>query len=372
MSHVLASTAWTVALAVGVVAVGCSALSRSAAEEKSLSLAQPESRRLPDIPDALGLAGPLCGISNGALIVAGGTNFPEKMPWENGKKVWHDELYVLESPTATQWKSGFKLPKLLAYGTAVATPRGLLCIGGGDVKVPSADVMLLQWKDDQVHVEKLKDLPMALAGCSAAVLGDRVYVAGGSQGADAAAQASEHVFYSLDLKRSDANWQTLEAWPGPERFYAVVAASRDSIYIMSGMQRTTDAAGKVKLACLTDGYRYQPSSHGNTGKWTKMADLPRAHAASPGPAMMVDDRWLVIIGGGVDDEVLARPMTERGVFPKTITAYDTHKNTWQSVGTISESPVATALVRWGDELVVPTGEIRSGVRSPQVWAYRFK
>ena len=35
---------------------------------------------------AFGLAGAVCGIHQNALIIAGGANFPDAMPWLGGKK----------------------------------------------------------------------------------------------------------------------------------------------------------------------------------------------------------------------------------------------------------------------------------------------
>ena len=55
--------------------------------------------RLPDLPDKEGFAGVFAGVvSEGGedfLVVAGGANFPEGRPWENGKKVYYDEVFVL-------------------------------------------------------------------------------------------------------------------------------------------------------------------------------------------------------------------------------------------------------------------------------------
>ena len=45
-------------------------------------------------------------IACGALLVAGGTNFPEKMPWEGGKKVWYDDVYVLDRSGGRQLTAG--------------------------------------------------------------------------------------------------------------------------------------------------------------------------------------------------------------------------------------------------------------------------
>ena len=38
-------------------------------------------------------------------MVAGGANFPDKRPWEGGAKVWHDSVFVLETP-ASQTRPG--------------------------------------------------------------------------------------------------------------------------------------------------------------------------------------------------------------------------------------------------------------------------
>jgi N-acetylneuraminic acid mutarotase len=45
---------------------------------------------------SLGLAGPIAGISNDVLIVAGGANFPDSMPWLGGKKKYYSDVYVLQ------------------------------------------------------------------------------------------------------------------------------------------------------------------------------------------------------------------------------------------------------------------------------------
>ncbi len=52
--------------------------------------------KLPSLPDREGFAGSFAGSHNGALIVAGGANFPGKRPWEGGAKTWHDSVFVLE------------------------------------------------------------------------------------------------------------------------------------------------------------------------------------------------------------------------------------------------------------------------------------
>ena len=53
---------------------------------------------LPNLPDAEGFASPFAGVAGGALLVAGGANFPNKRPWDGGHKVWYDIIYALTRP----------------------------------------------------------------------------------------------------------------------------------------------------------------------------------------------------------------------------------------------------------------------------------
>ena len=60
---------------------------------------------LPDLPANTGmtvqpgLAGPYVGIDDDVLILAGGANFPEKLPWEGGEKVYYKEIFILQKLT---------------------------------------------------------------------------------------------------------------------------------------------------------------------------------------------------------------------------------------------------------------------------------
>src|SRR5262249_2404447 len=82
--------------------VGCNTTQSAIARQKESPMA-PTEGRLPDLPGTLGVSGAYAGVSQGAFIVAGGTNFPGKMPWEGGAKVWHDDVYALDAPTS-QWR----------------------------------------------------------------------------------------------------------------------------------------------------------------------------------------------------------------------------------------------------------------------------
>src|SRR6185436_4067728 len=85
-----------------------------------------EWKQLPSLPDAEGFAGSFAGVSNGALLVAGGANFPDRKPWEGGAKVWYHTVYVLEHPNA-KWKIAGQLPRALGYGVSVTYNNGVIC-----------------------------------------------------------------------------------------------------------------------------------------------------------------------------------------------------------------------------------------------------
>ena len=102
---------------------------------------KPVWEKLPPIPDAEGFAGTFAGVSNGALIVAGGANIAGDKWAEPLRKQWYDSVFVLEKPDG-KWRAGFVLPRALGYGVSVTTERGVVCIGGKQVSKVDAQTML--------------------------------------------------------------------------------------------------------------------------------------------------------------------------------------------------------------------------------------
>ena len=119
--------------------------------------------KLPRLPVLMGVAGPFSGVSNTVLIVAGGTSFSAPL-WKDGKKnpaaekLWHDKVYVLESPDGS-WQDAGSLPHPLAYGVSISTKYGLICVGGSDSEKVYKTVFLLEWVDGEVKTTRLPDLP---------------------------------------------------------------------------------------------------------------------------------------------------------------------------------------------------------------------
>jgi solute:Na+ symporter, SSS family len=317
---------------------------------------------LAPLPDAHGFAGPFAGVHNGALIVAGGANFPGAAVWDGGEKVWYDSVWVLERPDG-QWKSAGKLPRRLGYGVSFTTPRGVVCVGGSNAQQHYGDVFLLRGEQGKLETSPLPPLPHPCANFCGAMLGDTLYVAGGLESPQSAAALK--TFWSLKLSGGDHQWQQLPSWPGPGRMSAVAAAGDQAFYLISGAELTTDAAGQTTRGYLRDAYRYQPEKG-----WKRIADVPQAVVAAPSPAPPLGQSSFLVIGG--DDGSLQQfsPLEQHPGFSRTVLAYHTLTDTWKPLGEAPVSHVTTTIVPWHQRLVMPSGEIRPGVRSASVWAYR--
>ena len=110
--------------------------------------------KLAPLPDAEGFAGSFAGVSGGALVVAGGANFPDKKPWDGGKKAWTDRVFVLDKPGGI-WKEAGKVPRPLGYGVSVTHGTGVVCVAGCDADRHYADAFRLDWKDGKLTTTPL-------------------------------------------------------------------------------------------------------------------------------------------------------------------------------------------------------------------------
>jgi N-acetylneuraminic acid mutarotase len=319
--------------------------------------------RLPAVPDREGFAAPFAGVSGRALLVAGGANFPDKKPWEGGAKVWYDTVFVLEQPGGA-WLEAGKLPRPLGYGVSVSTADGVLCLGGSDAKRHYADAFLLRWSNGKLHRRKMPSLPAPRANMCGAMVGHTVYLAGGAD--SATATNALKTFWSLDLAAKRPRWQSLPPCPGPARMLAVAGAHDGAFFLFSGVSLHGGADGKPVRSYLRDAYRFTPAAG-----WTRLADMPRATVAAPSPAPLRDSRLLVISG---DDGALANfePKSRHPGFPRDVLAYDPRADRWSHLGDSPLSRATVPVVEWQEHAVIPNGEARPGVRSPEVWTLDIK
>jgi cyclically-permuted mutarotase family protein len=372
---------------------------------------------LPPLPPASGetrqpgVASPFTGVQGDVLLVAGGANFPGRMPWDGGAKVWWDDIWVLEkrSDGAFAWATGpaFKLPRRLGYGVGVGTPAGVVCIGGSDAERCYADVFLLAWDAAAraVRTTPFPSLPEPLANLAGALVGDAIYVAGGQHAMKGAVASA--AFWRLDLAKRDRpaefKWEKLPTWPGPPRVLPVAAAQQTDrgpgFFLFSG--RVPRPGQPTEL--LTDAYAFDPGA----GTWRA---LPAVNGGAgvcvmAGTAAPAGNREILIFGGDrgelfaeleaqdlaiealrrkiaelpagerapAEQEIELRLTVKRKIyenhpgFGREVYAFDVRRETWRVVASSPLAPqVTTTAVRWGDAIVIPSGEIRPGVRTPEI------
>ena len=319
---------------------------------------------LPPVPDRVGFAGSFAGVSNGALLVAGGANFPDGgAPWTGATKAWHDHIFVLESPGG-KWKEAGKLPYPLGYGASVNWKDALIILGGSNEKGHRAEVLMLNYKKGKIETVNLPSLPHAIANTSAALVGNVIYVASGIEKPDDKVAADN--FWALDLNTIEKGWKVLPSWPGAPRMLSVAGAQGGAFYLFSGV-----ALINGDREYLKDAYRYYPEKG-----WEKIADLPASVAAAPTPAYASGQSSLQIFGG--DDGKLAASAAvlkeKHPGFSNRILNYNTLTNTWTSDGKAftTQPPVTTTLTIWNGNVIIPGGEIRPAVRTPNVLIATYK
>ncbi|MEO6784543.1 MAG: galactose oxidase [Chthoniobacteraceae bacterium] len=320
--------------------------------------------KLPPIPDEEGFAGAFAGVSNGALIVAGGANITGEKWGETFRKQWHDSVFVLGKPDG-EWRSGFRLPRPLGYGVSVTTERGVVCIGGSDSQRHYADVFLLEWRDGRIVTTAMLALPKPCANSCGVLVGKVIYVAGGIEKPDAT--VAMKTFWKLDLAAAEPRWESLEPWPGPERMLAVAGAIGESFFIFSGARLSTGAEGKPVREFLRDAYRFTPGKG-----WKRIADMPRAAVAAPSPALHGGGTRLLIVSGDDGTNVAFAPVREHPGFPRDVLAYDPERDVWSAAGEAPFSRATVPAVLWRGHYVIPNGEVRPRVRTPEVWSAQWK
>lgn len=325
----------------------------------SLSAFAGEWKQLPSLPDAEGFAGSFAGVSNSALLAAGGANFPDKKPWKGGAKVWYDTVYVLESPSA-KWQVAGNLPRPLGYGVSVTYNGGLICAGGSDRDRHYADVFRLEWSNGKLKTALLPSLPARAANCCGAMVGDVLYVAGGLEKPDS--NATLNRAWQMDLRSKFPKWTEITTWPGSRRMLAVAAGFNGAFWLMGGVDLTPVGDGSTQRRYLTDAFRYDQHNG-----WQRIADLPRPVVAAPSPAPF-DKKGIYLLGGDDGSQVASPPDQHRG-FGKTSLRYDVTTDTWSDAGTIAAPRATLPAVFWNKSWVLPGGEVRPGIRSPEVWTW---
>jgi cyclically-permuted mutarotase family protein len=339
---------------------------------------------------SLGLAGAINGVSNDVLIVAGGSNFPDKLPWEDGKKVYYDNIFVLEKKGDQYcWNKKLKsvLPAPLAYCGITSTPLGIVCVGGENEKGISDKCFLLKWnkRESTVDIKSLPNLPLALTNIAVTNIDDIVYAAGGDE-----KNNSSNSFFCLDLKDKNLLWEILPDLPVALANATAIAQNTKSgkkIFIIGGRSKT--------LSRISDLHNTVFAFDIAKNEWKRCADISDGvHttnlSAASGVALGNDEILITGFDNGkafhkietliakiaqAKTEQERQKLTEeknnlsihhKG-FDKSLLLYSTNNNAWTKTGELPfPAYVTTTVVMWGSDIVISNGEIKPGVRTPNV------
>jgi N-acetylneuraminic acid mutarotase len=164
--------------------------------------------------------------------------------------------------------------------------------------------------------------------------------------------------------------------------------SVDCLYVFSGRDFGPDR----DTVPLTDAYSFNPQ----TAVWQRLEDVTvdgEKRSVTAGVAFRGDANRILVVGGDdmksfLEREALGKQiaatqdaaagealqqrlnqsLVEHAGFSKDILCYDTGANAWSKAGEFpTTSHVTTVAVEWDGAVVIPSGEIRPGVRTPKVW-----
>jgi SSS family solute:Na+ symporter len=338
----------------------------------------------------LGVAGPFTGVHNDVLIIAGGANFPDGKPWEGGKKIYRDDIYVLKKVGDQYTWIIPQKPHLLqriAYGASATVEAGVVCVGGETATGAVQQAFLMQWDGlkNNVVIKPLPALPLALANAGITSIGKTVYVSGGENNGK-----PTRSFFSLDLSRSDAVWQVLPEVPVAMSHSVVVAqhdGKQNKVFVLGGRSATSSG-----ISDLHDtNFAYDPTAE-TWKKLTSIGDGQHSFALSAGTGVAMGASYILMIGGDrgnvfrqietynaqimqADADAEKQRMQAEKVklltshqgFSKDICLYNTITDRWTKIGEVPGfGQVTTTAVKWNNEIFIPSGEIKPGTRTPIV------
>ncbi len=343
-----------------------------------------------------GVAGAFSGIIDGMLIIAGGANFRDEMPWRGGQKSFMKDIYVCSvNKDERKWETyPDSFYSHLAYGVSVTLPDGILCIGGCDAQHASPDVFLMRYDGREFRYEKWPSLPVPLANMSGALVDGKVYIAGGIE--DINHQKATGNFFVIDINDKWKGWESVVSWPGPPRAFAVAATGRNGdnncLYLFSGRNFAPDAP----LEVLSDGYEYNPALK----QWRRLDEangpLFPFMAAAAAPA---GQKGTLIFGGVSSDLAFREYNLKKDIsaytsrtdkerytdiidslkselldfyeshsgFSRNVVLYHPATNSISELGSSpSALPVTTNAVVAGNCFIITSGEVKPGVRTPEI------
>jgi cyclically-permuted mutarotase family protein len=333
----------------------------------------------------MGLSGVVSGVVANQIIIAGGNNFPDGLPWEGGVKKYYDQVFVYEvkGDTIIIADSSIRLPSKVAYAAVAQLKVGIFYVGGENENGPLSSAYLIKkGKQQTLEIIELPHLPIAITNAVAVATDNHLYVLGGANKEGVSSKV-----WKLALNNFKKGWTPLANLPQPTAFSAAAIAN-EYIYIMGGRYKEANGISKI--------YKEVYAFDVENNFWKQKASLPETVSAAC--ALAIDNSKILFIGGdkGVvfhEVEILAAKIaatidttlkkeltvvknnlqkTHPG-FSKEVLAYDPALNTWSPYAQLNfTAPVTTSTFLFNHKILLPVGEIKPGIRTPYIWVGSFK
>ena len=312
-----------------------------------------------------GIGGAFSGISDDALIIAGGAR-PD-LSNQNNRPAIHNDIYVLlkkngsdydeqsDKSSAHEWKTGFHLDSHIAFGASATTDQGLLCVGGTDGSQSVDDVFLLAWDSQTQIIQKTKmaSLPVPCKNSSVAVIGSIVYAA-----AELSNPATKY-FWSLDLSQETASWQELPPWPGPPSSNMIAVAQHngetDCIYLIIEAEIEPTSSGAIEPH--SNVWQFNPVQYKRSlvqsqvnSAWRQKMDAPTAFIST---ALSMGQGFIYLFGESAPD-IKATADVGTPCF-----LYHTITNTWIAAGHTPAPLNGSVSTIWNDRLLLTSVGIKN-------------
>ena len=275
----------------------------------------------------------------------------------------------------------------IAYCGSTSTNLGVVYVGGENENGLSNKAYLLKWNaaKKEVETKSLADFPIAVANISLIHIGNIVYAVGGDE-----ATKSSDLFVSLDLNEENPQWKTLPNLPLALANAVVIAQkgkNGTNIYVVGGRTKTAKGISDLHNTTFVFDVKKQTWNTAAT-----ISDGKNTTNFSAGAGVAVGSNSILIVGG--DDgvifhqietylsqiakaksdeekaELIAKKnklVTNHPGFYNGILLYNTLTDEWSKIGELPFLPhVTTPAVLWDKKIILSNGEIKPGIRTPNV------
>ena len=323
-----------------------------------------------------GVSACYCGVINGYLYIAGGCNFPDKPVAEGGKKRFYKAIYAAKlnaEGNRLEWKTVGQMPQPAAYGVSVTYENSLIFVGGNNETGGLTTAIRLRPTATGMQQESLPSLPHALDNMAGAVVGHILYLVGGN----CEGVATQKV-WSLDLKNTaKQGWKEEPSIPGIARVQPIAATLEGGLLgVWGGFAPKTDSKA-AQLAMNGASY------NAGCGTWTALpvpTDAIGEEVFTGGATAITTPQKSVVVVGGVNKDVFLAAIN------KLPEGYLLHEPEWyrfnqrvlcyrdgnwtQLLQHPSVARAGCALAYWDGWVYVVGGELKPGIRTPEIVRFR--